>query len=239
MDKNNNYFLISGLLSFSLFAFVLFLFIYMMFVEKNSKIYALTKDKFIAVSVVIPKDHAKATSKKAAPKKSISTPVMAPQNIDVNDLFSDVWTQKISHRPKKRKINSKRIQDITKKIKTADTNKVDSITDKIEKIDAKEADKDAQEISSGNEVNEYLAKIQAIVYQHFHVPPNSEGNSVKTVIELDPLGRMTDFRILNYSSNEALNEEADKIKERLKNVVFPKNPQNRSSRTIVVLISKE
>jgi len=71
------------------------------------------------------------------------------------------------------------------------------------------------------------------------VPPNSAGNSVKTVIELDPLGHMTDFRILNYSANEALNSEADKIKDRLKNVVFPKNPQNRSSRTIVVLISKE
>jgi len=50
---------------------------------------------------------------------------------------------------------------------------------------------------------------------------------------------MKDFRILRYSQSEALNAEADRIKERLKNVIFPKNPKNRSSRTKVVLISKE
>jgi len=239
MDNKANYFLVSGLLSISLFLLVLVLFIYMMFVEKENKIYALTKDKFIAVSIVLPKEPEAATHKKSLSKQSASIQSTTPQNIDVNDLFSDVWTQKITHKKKKRKVNSKRIQDIVKKINTAKNNSVESITDKIEKLDAREADKNQQQSSSGNEVNEYLAKIQAIVYQHFHVPSNSEGNSVKTVIELDSLGRMTDFRILNYSSNEALNEEVDKIKERLKNVVFPKNPQNRSSRTIVVLISKE
>jgi protein TonB len=79
-----------------------------------------------------------------------------------------------------------------------------------------------EQASSGSEVNEYLAKIQAIVYQHFNVPPNTQGQSAKAVIELDALGRMTDFRVLSYSSSEALNKEVDKIKERLKNVVFQK-----------------
>jgi len=238
MDRNNRYFIISGFLSFFLFATFLFLFIYMMFVNKESKIYALTKKNFISVSIVMPKEVQKISSKKATATLPTSTSKSVSKDIDVNDLFSDVWTQKISHK-KKRKVNSKRIQDIVKKIKTTNTNKVSSISEKIKKSDTKKGEKDAQNSSAGNEVNEYLAKIQAIVYQYFHVPPNSEGNSVKTLIEIDPLGKMTDFRVLSYSSNSALNEEVDKIKERLQNVVFPKNPHNRSSRTVVVLISKE
>ncbi|WP_226960569.1 TonB C-terminal domain-containing protein [Sulfurimonas paralvinellae] len=208
----------------------------MMFVVKNQPTYALTKDKFIAVSIVMPKNIAKFTSSVALPSSSSKS---VSQDIDVNDLFSDVWTQKIKHTQKKKKVNSKRIADIAKKIKTADKNKINSVSEKIGKLDMQESDKNTQQTSSADEVNEYLAKIQAIVYQHFNVPPNSEGNSVKTVIELDPFGHMTDFRILSYSANEALNAEADRIKERLKSVVFPKNPTGKSSRTIVVLISKE
>ncbi len=208
----------------------------MMFVVKKDTSYGLTKQKFIAVSVVMPKNIAKLTSSVSLPQ---STSKSVSQDIDVNDLFSNVWTQKIKPQNKPKKVNSKRIQDIAKKVKTAQKNQVNSIAQKIENLDVQESQKNESQASSADEVNEYLAKIQAIVYQHFNVPPNSAGNSVKTVIELDPLGHMKDFRILTYSANEALNAEADRIKERLQNVIFPKNPQNRSSRTIVVLISKE
>ena len=97
----------------------------------------------------------------------------------------------------------------------------------------------SESASTSPDVNEYLAKIQAIVYQYFHVPSNSQGNSVKTVIELNSLGKVIDFRVLTYSANESLNSEVDRIGERLKYVVFPKNPQNKSSRTIIILVSKE
>ena len=236
MDRDNNYFIMSGFLSISLFIFFLSLFIYMLFTTKEQKSYALTKKNYVSVSIVTPKNIAKFSSSASA-VKSLSKSVS--KDIDVNDLFSDVWTQKIATKPKLKKVNSKRIQDIAKKIKVSDANSVNSISKKIEKIDESKDNKDKEKISAANEVNEYLAKIQSIVYQYFNVPPNTEGNSVKTVIELDPLGRLIDFRVLNYSANAALNDEVDKIKERLKNVVFPKNPQNSSSKTIVVLISKE
>jgi protein TonB len=236
MDKNNQYFILSGFFSIVLFALVLFLFLFMMFSVRDEKMYALKKANYISVSISIPLKSAKSRKRKSSTLKSNSSSVS--KNIDVNDLFSDVWTKKITTK-KQRKKNSKRIQDIAKKLKTVEKKSVDSISEKIEKIATQESKENQDQSSTANEVNEYLAKIQAIVYQYFHVPPNSEGNSVKTVIELDPLGRMIDFRILNYSANEALNAEADKIKERLRNVVFPKNPQNRSSRTVVVLISKE
>jgi protein TonB len=236
MDKNSNYFILSGLISFSLFFIIITLFIMMMFTNKKVELYALNKDKFISISIVTPKKKSKATSQlSSAPTaaKSIS------HDINVNDLFSKVWTRKISTKPKEKKVNSKRIEEIAKKISRIDKNHINKISDKIKKSDFKESNKKENQLSTANEVNEYLAKIQAIVYQYFNVPPNSEGNSVKTVIELDPLGRVIDFRILNYSANAALNHEADKIKDRLKNVIFPKNPLNRSTKTIVVLISKE
>ena len=207
-----------------------------MFTTQEQKNYALTKENYVSVSIVMPKNMSKFTSSVATAK---STSKSESKNIDVNDLFSDVWTPKIVDKPKVKKVNSKRIQDIAKKLKVSDNNDVNSLSEKIEKIDESKDNKDKEKISAASEVNEYLAKIQSIVYQYFNVPPNTEGYSVKTIIELDPLGRLIDFRVLNYSANVALNDEVDKIKDRLKNVVFPKNPQNSSSKTIVVLISKE
>ncbi len=84
-----------------------------------------------------------------------------------------------------------------------------------------------------------MAKIQALVYDYFAPPPNSQGYSVKAVIRLGALGKVLDFRILNYSANEDLNKESDKMKEKLKGVVFPKNPQNKSNNYIIILKATE
>jgi protein TonB len=238
MGNNSNYFYISGFISISLFLFFLFSFFIMMFQTSKIDSYALSKDNFISVSIELP------TVVQSKPKENIKSATVQEEtkevskNIDVNDLFSDVWTKKIV--PKKEKeVNSKRIQEIQKKIKTVESNDVESLTEKVNNLDNVTSNEQENSSSTANEVNEYLAKIQALVYQYFNVPANTEGNSIKSVIELDALGKVIDFRILNYSANLALNEEADKIKERLRNVIFPVNPQNRSSRTIVILISKE
>jgi len=113
------------------------------------------------------------------------------------------------------------------------------LTQKLNSSETTKSNNKSDASSTAEQVNEYLAKIQAIVYSYFHVPPNTQGSSVKSVIELNAFGKMLDFRVLTYSDNAALNAEADKIKERLQSVIFPKNPQNRSSKTVVILISKE
>ena len=84
-----------------------------------------------------------------------------------------------------------------------------------------------------------MAIIQALVYKHFFPPQNSQGYSVKAVIVLSAIGKVMDFRILNYSSNNNLNDECDKVKNRLMGVVFPINPQNKSGNYIIILTSKE
>ena len=238
MDSNNRYFYISGFLSLSLFLLFLFSFIYMMFNVSKTKTYGYKKENYISVSITMPEN--KHTVKKKASKIPVASekPV---KNIDINNLFSDVWTKKINNSVKKTpdKDAIRRIEQIQKKISTTKKNTVESVTKKLENLQNNYSQTQENALSAANEVNEYLAKIQDIVYQHFNVPKNSEGNSVKTVIELDPFGKLIDFRILRYSNNEALNREADMLKERLKNIVFPVNPKNRSSKTIVILISKE
>jgi len=237
MASNNNYFLLSGLIAFSLFALFLFSFVIMMFQSSNINSYALKKDNYISISLVTPKiKTTQAKHQEKVGKTQTSTPVES-ENIDIDDLFSDVWAKKIV---KKTKLdNSKRILDIQKKIKTTQDNNIKSISDKVNDLENVKTNRESEASSTAQEVNEYLAKIQAIVYKYFKVPHNSEGNSVKTVIELNSFGKVLDFRVLTYSSNEALNAETDKIKARIEHVIFPKNPQNKSSRTVVILISKE
>ena len=240
MDKNNTNFYLSGLISLGLFTLFFVLAIMMLFKPSKMNSFALKKDNFISISLEIPKQNSPQQQKQEQ-AASVSEPVVTPKkNIDINNLFSDVWTKKIT--PKKesvKKQNPRKFLELQKKIKTSKENDVKSISEKVNNLDSVKTNKDSAASSTAQEVNEYLAKIQAIVYQYFSVPANSEGNSVKTVIELNSLGKVLDFRVLNYSTNSALNAEVDKIKNRIKHVIFPKNPENRSSRTIVILISKE
>jgi len=237
MDNNSTYFYISGFISFSLFGIILVLFVFTLFDVKKIDSYGLKKDNYISISLDMPLvTNQKKKNVKSAPSESVSeTPT---KNIDVNDLFNDVWTKTIAKNETK-KVNSKRIMDIQQKIKKVKSNSVESISEKVNNLDNVKSNQEENAASTANEVNEYLAKIQAIVYQYFNVPANSEGNSVKIVIELNALGKVLGFRVLEYSSNSALNDEVDKIKERLRSVIFPINPQNKSSRTVVILISKE
>ena len=238
MGNNSNYFYISGLISLSLFILILSLFALMMFSVDKVNSFALKKDNYISISLVSPKVQTKAAKKNTQSLPSSSESEALSEDIDVNDLFSDVWTKKIVKKEKK-PINSKRMNAIQKKIKKIESNRVESLSDKLNKIDNSKSNEQRSTSSTAQEVNEYLAKIQAIVYQYFYVPENSQGHSVKTVIELSALGKVIAFRVLTYSSNEALNEEVDKIKDRLQYVIFPKSPKNISTRTVVILISEE
>jgi protein TonB len=157
-------------------------------------------------------------------------------------MFSNVWTKDIKKEtPKKEEpLDTKRFQEIQKRIKTVPTKETPSLAQKVEAAATKNADENAnQNRSSGNEVNEYIAIIHATVYQHFNPPQNSQGHSVEAVIELNAIGKLIDFRILRYSNNALLNEECEKIKNRLTTVLFPKNPNNRSERFTIILTSKE
>ena len=140
---------------------------------------------------------------------------------------------------KKPQTDKRVLDEIQRKIQKADANRAESISKKIQSMDAPKTEDESSKSSTATEVNEYLAKIQALVYEYFYPPKNSQGNSVTAVIELSAMGKVIDFRILAYSDNEALNRECDKIKARLGSILFPKNPDNSSGRYKITLISKE
>jgi len=238
---NSKFFYLGGILSLSLFFFFVILFSYILFNAINKKSFGLKKENYVSVSIVLPPIQKQTKEKKQYHQKTSDSVAMLTtkkiKDLDVNDLFSDVWTQKIKHKQKKKKINAKRLAQLQKKIKKTKDNNVKSLVEKIETNKYNSYNESLS--SSAQEVNEYLAKIQALVYESFHVPPNTEGNSLKTVIKLDPLGKVLDFRVLQYSNNDALNKEVDRMKSRLIHVIFPKNPNNKTTNTVVVLISKE
>lgn len=117
MVRDDKYFYISGLLSLSVFLFFSFLFLGLLFSVSTTKKYGLKKDNYVSISLKTSVVQKHTTQK----KKSAIAPVVPKsaeisKNIDVNDLFSDVWTQKIDHtKTKPKKVNSKRIQEIAKK----------------------------------------------------------------------------------------------------------------------------
>ena len=235
MDNTEKYFYLSGFISVTIFTVFLVSFFYMIFHSSKINTFAMNKDTFISISLDALKVKAVKSQKGAKSFTPAVEKTVIPKNIDVNNLFSDVWTKKIA-KPKPK--NNRRIAQIQKKIKTSSQNKAEKF-DELIKDDKSLQSEQSLSSSTANEVNEYLAKIQAIVYKYFHVPLNSQGHSVKAHIMLNALGRLVDFRILQYSDNQALNDEADKIKQRLQSVIFPINPQNKSSDTIVILTSKE
>ena len=208
----------------------------MMFSSSKVDVYALKKDNYISISIALPEIQT-TTNEKNIVESTVEESVVESKNVNIDDLFSDVWTKSIKKQKKKQVVDTKRFQDIAKKSKKIDKNSVKKVVKQQNNNTSAKKSDDSKKTSTGTAVNEYLAKIQALVYENFNPPPNSEGHSVKAFIELSAIGKVMDFRILNYSANSSLNDECDKIKDRLLGVLFPLNPQNRSFSTIVTITS--
>lgn len=256
MDKDNFYFLTGGFISFLLFFFFMAIFFVAIIMPDKEKSYALQKENFISVSMNTVQAQA------VQEKKKIDTPVekkeikevpieketqketvakIEKKEINFDNLFSQVKTKSTKETKEviKEEQDKRVTQELSKKTAPSDVSKVESLSAKIEKIKSQNKSDKESKSSAGSEVNEYLAKIQALVYEHFSPPENTQGERVRAVIELDAFGRLVDFRILTYSGSNSLNSECDKIKERIKNLLFPKNPDNKSGAYIINLVSEE
>jgi protein TonB len=241
MVNDNKYFYLSGFISLSIFLLFTSIVIYNMVAVDTINEYALEKKDYISISVKIQEIHEE--SAKNVPIIMNSNPVVIPtkqEDVNLDNLFSDIWTKSISKKKKEPKKNNKRrLQAIAKKVEKTKEKKIEPILKKYKNIKNKSDKKKLSKSSSAKEVNEYFAKIQAIVYKHFYPPQNSQGNTVKAVITLGALGKVLNFKILKYSSSIYLNEECDNIKQRLSSIVFPINPKNKSGNYIILLTSKE
>lgn len=88
----------------------------MLFDVEQNKMYALKKDTFVSVSLELPQKTLSKPVQKNVSAPVVTEPTSETQSIDVNDLFSDVWTKKIVKKQPK-EANSKRIMEIGKKLK--------------------------------------------------------------------------------------------------------------------------
>lgn len=262
---NRRYFFISGFISFFFFSFFLSLFIYMAFTMSKIKQYAFEKEQqYVSISIAVPE---KLEFSKKQDISSLENEIMIQEpieedksfnaveeteqkDIDIDDLFSDVWTQKIPKIKEEKKhfvekrINHKLLNKLKEETKILKVKKSEVVKKTLNKIHAiktfqKNNKKVEKKKSTAQEVNKYLAEINAIVYANFYPPKNSEGYSVESVIILSALGHVEDFRILRYSSNKALNKECERLSIRLKNKIFPLNPLGKKTRTKIILTSKE
>lgn len=215
------------------------LFSYVLFSSQQVKSYALKKDNTITVSIVM-------QPQKNYQSKKINndTPIEKPEEPkDVSSLFSSVWTKpvdKISDKQAKT-IDNNELLRLTKKIQTSTKNNVESLKEKVENTKFSKADVQvtSDESSSGQEVNEFLAKIQGEIYNNFFPPPNTAGQTAKILIRLSADGSVLDFRILSYSGDDIFNAEVDRLKNRVMMLRFPENPENKTGNYIISLVAKE
>lgn len=222
--------------------------------SNDVKSYALQKDDQVSISVnmaSIQVDNVKKSIDKPV-EKEVEKPIVKEvpneeavvktekKEINIDNLFSQVTTKDIKKDDKKveKELDKRVAQELSKKSTKAQENQVESLSSKMEKINSQVKSDKATKASTGSDVNEYRATIQALVYENFFPPENSQGKAALAVIELDAFGKMIDFRILTYSGDSLFNAECDKIKNRLKTVLFPKNPDGKPGTYKIQLMSE-
>ncbi len=249
MVKNDSLFYLSGVISFFIFSVVVALFSYVLIINDGIKNFALQKANYISVSLnnVTVRTPKKETQKKidnrpvTKEEQATSTP-QPMKNADINSLFSDVKTNKIVHKKDAphRDIDTKHIKQIQKRIQTKSTKPTSEAMKAIASMKlASISSPQSNATSTALEVNKYLAKIQATVYENFYPPINSEGSSAKIRIWMSASGKLEDYRILAYSGNDTFNEEVNALKQRLEHIAFAINPEGRSLSVDIILMAKE
>jgi len=256
-SNDDRYFYLSGFISLGLF-FAAFLLFALVILHKNEiKTFAMQKDNYISVSlntdVVIPtKNDAKPDPEPTPKEENVPEPVAADEeiettpksvNTDVSSLFDDVWTQNADTKvvKKEAKPDAKRLAAIEKRIETKESKHSNRASEKIKTLELVKPSIEVAGASASTapEVNEYLAKIHALVKSKFFPPASSEGESAKVRVDLDAAGHITGYRVLVPSGSNIFNEEVDRLYSRLKRVDFPVNPDGKSISLDIILTVEE
>ena len=251
----NRFFIVSGLLSFSLFALILAVIGWQFLVAQKPNAFALTKSDVISISLVpslsnVPESISKPQEPVVEPLMSQSdsesavekTPQKTEPKVEevaISDLFSTV---KSNNSPQKIKEDRKQLSELNALEEKVLTSKRDSkLFEKAKTLDLAKAGVKvvAAAESSGPVVNEYNAKIQGIIYTHFHPASGTEGFSARVRIVLSSDGKLASFRVISYSRSAVFNAEVDWLKERLNQVAFPSYPNGNEAIFEIILTAKE
>ena len=245
--NHERYFFLSGLISLSLFVFFLFLAGYNLIFSPKVEQFAMTKSEFISVSLAVNNikstEHSEPTpqaeAQKIEPAPEPEKPVAQPEKTpEISDLFAQVKPQKI---PKKPVEDSKQNEQLNKLEKELLTHKdTPNFTDKVNKVELVKPSVKmvVQGGSSGPLVNEYHAKIQALVYTNFHPPAGTAGEMARVRMSISSSGRLLGYKVISYSGNVTFNGEVDWLKERLNSIHFPEHPEGKDTVLEFILTAK-
>ena len=253
---HNRFFILSGLLSFSFFALILAVIGWEVLVAQKPEPFALIQSDVITISLLpslsnsqesiseplVPLSDSPPSVEKTpqkTPEKSPQKNVVKPKEVAVSDLFSTVKT---NNPPQKIKEEKKELSELNALEEKVLTSKRD--TKLFEKAKALDLAKAGVKViaaagSSGPVVNEYNAKIQGIVYSHFHPSSGTEGFSARVRIALSPDGKLLSYRVISYSGSSVFNAEVDWLKERLVHVSLPTHPNGDEAVFEIILTAKE
>lgn len=249
--NDQRYFFLSGLIAFGLFALILLLATYTIFSPTKIEQFALTQSQYLSVSIDIapPQPTAEPTPDVQPhipdvippPPKEVQPKAEKPQNLpEISDLFSMVKPQKIQ----KKEDNSAKKLEAFAALEQQIANRTQNMPQLADKVKNTSLAKPSVEIisktgSSGPLVNEYHAKIQALIYGNYYPPSGSQGQSARIRIQIDASGKLRGYRVLAYSGNSAFNGEVDWLKDRLRNVMFPPHPEGKDTVIEIILTAKE
>lgn len=246
-SNQERYFFLSGLISFSLFIMLALLAGYSLVLSPKIEQFALVKSDVINVSIAF--SETKATEQ-SEPEPSI-TPTeseavqeeekaVEPEPVpEISDLFAQVKPDKT---PKKKEDNSKRNEQLNALEKELlERHETPHFSEKVNKVSlAKPSIKMIpQGGSTGPLVNEYHAKIQALVYTYFRPPSGSVGEAARVRMSISASGKLIGYRVVSYSGNSAFNNEVDWLKDRLNSIRFPEHPDNKDTVLEFILTAKE
>lgn len=252
--QNRSYLLISGIISFFILFVTFFASVYLLFNAQKIKTYALKKDKYISISInavaQTERKKVKPVVKKKVVKKEvhkkvkqvIDTPIV---NEDIGSLFSNVATKKIVHKKrevKRQSIDNRVFEVVKKDFHTLKENQVDeSLSRRLEELKLRNSKVALvnQKASTALDINEFLAKLQAFVYDRFYPPANSSGSSAIVRIWIGSDSKMSRFIIVAPSNNDYFDDEIKSLKRRLQSIKFPDNPEKKEIVIDITLIAKE
>lgn len=246
-SHHDRYFFISGFISISLFLLILLLAGYA--VRNSAKIeqFAMVQSDTISVSIALSEEKGQiepAAETAEPPSEPEPAPVppekkSAEKSPEISDLFSQV---KPRIEPQKNADRTKRYEGLAalEKELTASAEK-QRFSEKVKNIELSKPGLKmvVQGGSAGPVVNEYHAKIQGLIYTHFHPPAGSAGQAARVRIKISPGGKLVSYKIIAYSASTSLNNEVDWLKERLGTVVFPPHPEGREAVLECILTAKE
>lgn len=212
--------------------------------------YALQKSTAVTVSLSTvplptskqndtPRPVPKPKQEEAAAVEEKSAPVE-----DISSLFSEVKTQKIVHKAKPKpsnEIDAKRIAALQKRIKTTQKRAVSKTAESVKNLSLVKPAQPAggAQASGGKEVDAYLGKIQAVIYDNFFPPANSQGSVAQIRIWVSVDGKLTRFKVLRRSGEPFFDQEVERLEQRLKSVSFGHNPNEKETVFDIRLVSKE